>query len=408
MKRFIAPLAGLSVFALASGYLMTLVPLRLNTTHDSEVLAGYIGAVYYLGLLAGSFRAEKVVSAIGHIRSFAAFMALLCASVLSLAFSENMALWLLLRFVNGLAVAGIFVVVESWLLSESNEHNRGRIIAFYMVSLYGANAVGQLFVGLIDSATLMPFILIGTLLALSIIPTTVTRIPTPEIEAPSTLNFVRLYQLSPSGVIGCLTGGMVLGALYSLLPIYLLNDTTSNHSVGVMLGITMIGGMLLQYPVGYCSDFIDRRKVLVTISAIGCIACLLIVWLPMNFWLQALLLFVIGGATFSLYPLAISHGCDHMQPEDIVAGTQGLLLAYSSGACIGPIIGAYVMNSITDGLMLFFVVIMGFTGLFFLVRIPARPQIYSSDEQPFVPVPRTTPVMAQIDPRGETEDFVEE
>ena len=400
MMRFAAPLSGLFIFALASGYLMTLIPLKINTSLGSDVIAGYMGSIYYFGLLAGSFRADKLVSRVGHIRAFAVFMSLLCASVLGLAIFDSTFAWLCLRFLNGLTIAGIFVVVESWLLCESEEGSRGKVLAFYMISLYGANAAGQLFVGVIDGDTLIPFIAVGALLALAILPPSLTKMPSPSLEKPSTLSFVKLYRLTPSAMIGCLAGGLILGALYSLLPIYILNREAEGYSVSLLMGITMAGGMLLQYPVGYFSDYVDRRKVLVMISFIACICCLLFIWYSDEFWLRMILLFLIGGSTFTLYPLAISHGCDHLEPEDIVSGTQGLLLSYSGGSCIGPIIGAYFMGSSSYGLMIYFALISGLVGVFFLVRIPVRPAIYSSDDQPFVPVTRTSPVIAQIDPRG--------
>ncbi|WP_067520401.1 MFS transporter [Endozoicomonas ascidiicola] len=408
MMRFVAPLSGMFIFALASGYLTTLIPLRINANSGDDFLAGLMGTAYYLGLLAGSFRSESIVAAIGHIRSFALFMSVLCATVLSLALSEHTASWLVLRFLNGMAVAGIFVVVESWLLCESNANNRGRVLSFYMVSLYGANAIGQLFVGVLDSSSLTPFILIGILLSLSILPPAINRIPTPEIEQASTLGFRKLFQLTPSGVLGCFAGGLVLGGLYSLLPIYLVKQSGSDdYRVALFLAITMLGGMALQFPVGYLSDIIDRRKVLVAVMLLGCLTCFCLIMTPDNSWLNIPLLFLFGGATFTLYPLAISHGCDHMHPDDIVAGTQGLLLAYSLGACIGPVMASLSMDYIPDGLMAYFIVTLGMTGVFFLARMPYRPVIYSSEEQPFVPVTRTTPVIAQIDPRSEIEEATE-
>lgn len=405
MARFYAPLTGLFFFALASGYLMTLVPLRINASENNDLLAGMMGGIYYLGLLAGSFRTEKVVRRIGHIRSFAGFIALLSASVLSLALFDNMLLWFPLRFLNGMAVAGIFVVVESWLLCESETANRGRVLSFYMVSLYGANALGQLFVGVVDSDTIAPFLLIGILLALSVFPPVMTRIPTPEIEASSSLDLRKLYGLTPSGVLGCLAGGLVLGGLYAMLPIYLADRGLDDDSVALFLAVTMAGGMALQYPVGHLSDFMDRRKALVMVALLGCLVCFLLMMVNDNPWMQLTLLFLVGGATFTLYPLAISHGCDHMHPDDIVSGTQGLLLAYSFGACLGPVFASVFMSHFTEGLMIFFIGAMGVTGLFFLVRMRSRPAIYSLDEQPFVPVPRTTPVVAQIDPRSDSEEL---
>ncbi|WOG28195.1 MFS transporter [Endozoicomonas sp. 8E] len=408
MVRFVAPLSGMFIFALASGYLTTLIPLRINATDGNDFLAGLMGTAYYLGLLAGSFRSESIVCRVGHIRSFACFMALLCATVLSLALSENTISWLVLRFLNGMAVAGIFVVVESWLLCESESSNRGKVLSFYMVSLYGANAIGQLFVGFLDSSSLTPFILIGILLSLSIFPPAMTRIPTPEIEVASSLGFRKLFELTPSGVLGCFAGGLVLGGLYSMLPIYLADASNSdNHTVAIFLAITMTGGMALQFPVGYLSDIIDRRKMLILVTLAGCVVCLFLILSSRESWLYYPLLFLFGGAAFTLYPMAISHGCDHMHPDDIVAGTQGLLLAYSFGACIGPILASLFMGHISEGLMLYFITVMGATSIFFYIRMAYRPAIYTREEQNFIPVPGTTPIVTQIDPRSDAEELLE-
>ncbi len=407
MKRFYSPLLGLSIFSIASGYLITLIPLRITDMFsDGGVMAGYIGGVYYMGLLAGSFRAEQTVVRIGHIRSFAAFMALLCSSTLSLTLFDDIYSWAVLRFLNGIAIAGIYVVIESWLLCESNQANRGRILAFYMVALYGSNAIGQLLIGVYTMTSLLPFVVIGAIFSLSILPPALTKLPTPALENSTTLSFRELAKLTPSGLIGCISGGMIMGALYSLLPIQLAK-LGSSQFVGTSMAITMVGGMLLQYPVGLLSDIIDRRKVLVGISTFACLCCIAFMQVN-NSWLEMVLLFLIGGTTFTIYPLSISHGCDHLKPETIVAGTQGLLLGYSGGACLGPILGGYFMQWMEHGLMTYFTLIMGSTALFFLARIPFRPIIYTGEEQHFVPVPRTSPVIAQIDPRAEITDDPEE
>ncbi|WP_263081473.1 MFS transporter [Endozoicomonas sp. Mp262] len=402
MFRFAPPLLGLFIFALGSGYLMTMVPLLVSSREGDGLLAGYLGGVYYLGLFAGSFRSERTVSRVGHIRSFAAFMALLCSSTLGLAITDSIPVWVVLRFLNGLAVAGIFVVVESWLLCESGQHNRGRILAIYMVALYGANAIGQLFIGFFPEGSPLAFVLIGLLFSLSIVPPSLARVPSPVLESAPGVNIIELFKLTPSAMLGCMMGGMVLGALYALLPVQLLAQTGSNETVGVLMAVTMAGGMLLQYPVGHFSDFVDRRKVLVAISAAGSLCCLMYMLLDGAGWLATGLLFLIGGTTFALYPIAISHGCDHMKPTDIVAGTQGLLLSYSLGSCIGPVVAGFFMHYLNGGLMLYFVLVMGLLTLFFLLRIPFRPAIVTGEDQAFVAVTRTTPVVAQIDPRNET------
>ena len=199
-----------------------------------------------------------------------------------------------------------------------------------------------------------------------------------------------------------------MGGLYSMLPTYLV-DLRGNDdpSVAIFLTTTMLGGMALQFPVGYLSDIIDRRKMLILVGLTGCSACYALILCSHESWLYYPLLFLFGGASFTLYPLAISHGCDHMHPDDIIAGTQGLLLPYSFGACIGPIFASLFMGHIPEGLMLYFIIVMGATSTFILIRLAFRPAIYTSEEQHFIPVPHTTPVIAQIDPRSDAEELLD-
>jgi MFS family permease len=401
MKKFIAPLSGLFIFSLASGYLMTLIPLQQHEIiKASQNLIGLTASAFYFGLLIASFNVETIVTRIGHIRSFAGFMAILCSSTLALGLSENQIIWILLRFIAGMATAGAYVVIESWLLVSSSPKTRGRVVSIYMISLYGAQAIGQIFIGIFPKDSLTPLILIGILLAISICPPVMSRLPHPEIESPSKLNLFKLFKLTPSGFLGCFIAGVVLGAFYGLLPIYSANVLHhSDEKLSWFMTFALFGGMLLQFPVGYLSDYLDRRKVLIGISILGCCLCTMMMLYNSTHTTQLALIFFIGGTAFTLYPVAISHASDHLSANDIVAGAQALLLSYSFGSCIGPLIASRLMDYSDQGLMIFFIASMGFLSLFFIARLFYRPLIYTSEEQSFVPLPRTTPVVSQIDSR---------
>lgn len=409
MKKFIAPLSGLFIFSLASGYLMTLIPLHQHEViKASQSLIGFTASAFYFGLLVASFSVENIVTRVGHIRSFSGFMAILCSSSLALGLSNNPFVWVLLRFIAGMAVAGGYVVIESWLLVSSNHKTRGRLVSIYMVSLYGAQAIGQIFIGFFSIGSHIPWLIIGILLSASICPPAMSRLPHPEIESPSKLNLLKLLKLTPSGFLGCFIAGVVLGAFYGLLPIYATDVLKhSKEQLSWFMTFALLGGMLLQFPVGYLSDYLDRRKVLIGISILGCILCIMMMLYSSTNFMQLVLIFFIGGTAFTLYPVSISHASDHLQPNDIIAGTQALLLSYSFGSCIGPIIATRVMDASDEGLMIFFIASMGVLSLFFTIRLFYRPLIYTTEEQAFVPLPRTTPVVSQIDSRAQENETIQ-
>lgn len=400
IRSVFAPLLSLFIFILGSGLFTTLLTVRLHQDHASSLYIGAISAMYYAGLGCGSFRIEPFIVRIGHIRSFAAFASILAVVSLLQGMWYHPAYWLVLRFIGGFATAGLFIVIESWLLVESSMKTRGQILAIYMVVLYAAQALGQFLINLHSSQALFLFAITAMLASLSVIPLAMTTISSPEYAEPSTLNFKKLYKVSGSGVIGCLCSGLILGAVYGLLPLYVSNQSNDTSLVALVMAITILGGTALQYPIGRLSDHIERRLVLVFVSALMAVFAFLImqdIQLP---YFNLIFCFLFGGMTFALYPVSISHACDSLEHSDILAGTQGLLLAYSIGATIGPLLcPLFIMLLGNNGLFIYLITIGVFMALFFSWRKSRHTAVEQEDA--FVTMPQTTPVLAELDPRSE-------
>ena len=135
----------LAIFILmaGSGFLATLVSLRLEARGVSPLMIGLIATSYFAGLTLGSLGVSRLIGRVGHIRAFAAFVSLFSASTLTYAVLDSVAIWGGLRFVDGLCMAGVFVCLESWLNERAEARTRGSILAFYMIALYAGQAIGQ-------------------------------------------------------------------------------------------------------------------------------------------------------------------------------------------------------------------------------------------------------------------------
>ncbi len=395
------PLLSLFIFVLGSGLFSTLLSLKMAIYNADSLSIGAMMGVYYGGLVLGSFRFERFITRVGHIRAYSAFSAILAIVCLMHAIFYSLGLWLVLRFIAGIASAGLFIVIESWLLCKSTPVNRGQVLSLYMITFYAGQSLGQLLLRVGDSETYILFALASMLCSLSIIPVAMSNVSTPQYNEPSTLSLHKLINNAASGLLGCLSSGLIMGGIYGLLPIIFNELFHSQEAVGNFMFAVIFGGMLLQYPVGKLSDIIERRLVLIIISIATILVSLFLMVSSANQpGILFLLLMIFGGLTFTLYPISISHACDALESKDIVAGTQSLLLAYSIGAMVGPSIVPIFLHFLgAKGFFIYISAVCGFAIPLFILRKAQKAA--TPQEEAFISIPQTTPIVSALDPRGE-------
>jgi len=397
-------LVAIFVMMAGAGFLSTLIGLRLERAGSGTMIIGLVAASYFAGLVAGALRAGEVVRRVGHIRAFAAFVALLSASTLTYALFQHPALWAALRLVDGLCVAGVFICVESWLNDRADAAARGTVLAWYMVALYSGQALGQLILRSGTSAPQIPFEIASILISLAIIPVCLTRAAAPPLEDAASLPLKRLFEASPLGVAGAGTTGLLLGAFYGLAAIYARRIGLGLGDTATFMTTVIIGGVALQWPLGRLSDRYDRRLVIVGGFALTLAVSIALAWQPDGALLLALG-FAFGGLSFALYPLSVAHANDRLLPSERVTASAQLVLIYSVGAALGPIGAAAAMTAAgAGGLFVFIALAAGVLLGFGLWRLVASEAVPGEAQQDFQILPRTTPTAALLDPAAAPHD----
>lgn len=393
-------LAATFMLMAGSGFLQTLISLRLERANVDTLSIGMVATAYFAGLIVGSLRAAPMVYRVGHIRAFAAFVSLFSASSLAYMLYQSAPFWGVLRFVDGLCIAGIFICLESWLNERASQQFRAGILASYMISLYLGQAAGQFLLHVSDARPSLPFLAASILISLALIPVVLTRIaaPTPGNDKPLTMG--DLYTVSPLGAVGTVATGLMLGAFYGLGAVHVRRIGLDLSQTAFFMSVVIAGGVTLQWPLGRLSDRFDRRRVIVCVFAGAAIfsAGLAVVQQESALLLLGLLY---GGFSFALYPLCVAHTNDHLEPERRVAASGGLVLLYSLGAVIGPIAGAQAMTMLGDvGLFAYIGCCAAAMFVFGLWRQFKSAPVPAIAQGQYRILPRTTPVAATLVPHG--------
>ncbi|MCO6389180.1 MFS transporter [Aliihoeflea sp. 40Bstr573] len=398
-----------TAFLLAGSGLHGLVlPLRGQAEGFSTTSLGLLGTAWAIGFVAGCYMAPRLVRKVGHVRAYGAFAATASIVALMTGIWINEYAWIILRAFTGFAMAGAFMVIESWLNERSSNENRGTVFGLYMMVTYASIMAGQMVVASADIGNGSLFMMAGILFCASLIPTAISSAMAPKPLQSVSLDLKGLYRNSPVASAACLLVGIANGAWGTLGAVYGARIGISTVEIALMMSLVVLAGALAQMPVGRLSDRMDRRYVLAGAAAgCGIIALLIFVAMPRSGTAVLAMTAAYGMLAYTLYSIAVAHANDHASPEDFVKVSGGLLLLYGFGTMIGPVIGAPLMDfmrpeSLFLATALPHFVLAGYT----LLRISRRAPVASEDKEAFKTLPSeraVTPQAVLLDPRSDME-----
>jgi UMF2 family putative MFS family transporter len=335
--------------------LNTLVPLWLAADAISTSLIGVVGTCFFTGNLVGTLGAGSLIARSGYKWSFLVATFLCVASTLLLIPSGSVAFWIAVRFVGGIACALVWVVVESALLRLGDNHTRASLLAAYMVVYYAATVLGQLVPACLPSDRTGCLLALSGIGLLSLIPILMTHPAPPEPPRSLAVIGAMLVRKRPRlSVLGCVISGILLGSIYGVMPLFLEHRGMSTIEVGQWMALLVGAGIAGQWPLGRLAEVKGRPFVLKLQSWLLIASCLALL-LP---WGMALSLIVLGAAAFSLYPVTLALGCDHVPHDYLVPMNQTLLFSYTIGCITGPTVSAMAMDHGSDGGMPLFLAVM--------------------------------------------------
>jgi len=392
-----------TLLLMGNGLLFIIIPMSMRLDGQDTDAIGLVMSLYFVGMLLGSLYGRHLISRVGHIRIFAACasVATLCALLHSI-WSVPL-VWGVLRVLIGFTNATFFMTMETWLSESSTSENRATVFGSYQFVTYFGLALGQLMLNFAEPQDPILYIYVAMLFCLCMIPVLMSRSGGPRINEPESMPLKTLYRTSPLGVVGIMISGICLGAFYNMSSVYGADAGMTKSQIATFMSATMVGGFLLQFPVGKLADIFDRRTVLVMTLLVACLAAMV---LPIMAAQGEMIItiacaVILSGALACVYPIALADAFDRLKPSEMVAASGKLILAYATGGAIGPYTSSLVMKQMgADALFGYLIVASLILVAFVMYRMSIRSAVPDALQESFV-VQGMTPMATELDPRTE-------
>jgi MFS family permease len=388
----------------------TLIALRGAQEGFSPATIGFMGTAYFGGFLLGCVFITRIMRAVGYVRSFSALAAIASAGTLLLVLIIDPLFWSAMRFTTGFCFAGLFTVMEAWMNSSVQNHDRARVLALYRMVDIGSVTGAQFLIPVFGPEGFTIFAIMSIMITLSLVPVTLGDRSNPTAPEEVKLDLARVWRISPLASIGCIAVGLTNSSFRSLSPVYAEQIGMSVTDVVTFVSIGIIGGALIQYPLGHLSDLWDRRRILLITTSGAMIAALaLVFWAGTGPLANFALVFIFGSFAMPLYSLSAAHANDRADKGEFVLVNAALMMFYSFGAIGGPVVAASFMQRFgPHWLFIFCATVYAIFILIIVYRMQARAAVPASRRGRFTALLRTSTIFARLTRRNSTKGSAEE
>lgn len=408
MGKLLIPLAallsGVALLVVGTGLMFAAIGAQAGNARFSSLVTGLVMSAYFAGAIYGTYACPHIIRKVGFIRAFAAMASVASTLPLLHALWINPWFWGGLRFVTGLCLVGLYLVVESWLNVVAPTAQRGKVFGIYMVVNMVALALGQWLILVGDRFGFVPFVMVSVLFSFALLPITLTPVDQPEITEAPKFSLIELFSISPIGVIGALVSGLLSGPLLGLGHVFGQGVGFSETGIATFMAATILGGAVFQWPVGHFSDRHDRRWVLFWVAISCAVVAGVGYWLARDYENSLIALGVVfGGLAFTVYGISVAHVNDLVDRSKVLEVTGGLLLLNGVGATLGPTIAGGLMDLMgPESLMLYFSGVLALLGLAIWHYVRQRPLNRGEPGQKadYVVMGSGSQAVLQMDPRA--------
>ena len=341
------------------GGMVPLIALTLEHRGVDPVLIGVNSAMTSLGVLVAAPLVPTVIRRLGAAEGVIVGLLLTSVALLGLAFTEDIGLWLLLRFLMGVGIATQWVVSETWMQAIVPERRRGLVMSVYVTSIAAGFALGPVFLTLVGTDGVLPFALFAGTIAATSLPMLPIRHWAPPLALGLRGSAFRLMREAPTVATAAIAVGLVDSAFFTFIPLYGLRIGLSHETAITLLTAVLAGNVVLQIPLGWFTDRVSRRGLLLALGLICCLGPAAAGGALSAGSLAAYpLLFVWGGAAFGLYTVAMTMLGERYRGGELAAANAAFVMVFELANLVGPPTAGWAMETWSpNGLMAWMTVV---------------------------------------------------
>ncbi|MEE3699598.1 MFS transporter [Mannheimia haemolytica] len=346
--KFYSLYSGIFFLFFGYGLFLNSAGIKLAEMGITDIIIGLLNAAFFIGAALSTIFAHRIVSSVGHIRSFSVFCAVFAIAALGHIMIDTLWIWGVLRIILGFCHYSLLLLVESWLSEKTNVDTRGKVLATYNIIFYLAFILGVSLLSL-ELSSRNIFILSTILVVMSMIPIALTKMVQPDIPARERISIPKLFAISSLALATSFISGMLVNGFFTMASVFLLKFSFSLSEISLYLMISMIGGFISQMPMAILSNRIGRRNAILACSVIATLTALAglfaIFQENLTAWGQYIIAFFFGCSLFSLYALSIARANDELPNNmNTVEVSRGLLFCYGVGALVAPPLIGFAMS----------------------------------------------------------------
>lgn len=370
--NLIAAIAAVTVFGFTLGLMFPLLSLIMEKNGIAADIIGINTAMQPLGIVLSVFTIPLAVHHFGAKKTAIAAALLTAVVVLAYPYTPIYWGWFALRVIQGFLVSILFAVSEAWIVRFSEGPWRSRLLALYTSILALSFGGGPAIISLTGIDGVLPFAIGASVLVIATLPMLLVRNADVAGEAESPPSVLRFMAKAPVLVLSVFMFAVIDAAFLGFLPVYGVKKGMATEVAALTLTVFIIGNTVLQFPIGWLADHLNKRAVLTACVLLTGITAGLI---PALFetWAVWPLLAVCGACSAAIYTLALSALGDQFSGHDLTAGTASFSMTWGTGALAGALATGHVFEAYgPDGMPWFLAVVLVGFGLILTTLLPGH------------------------------------